>query len=259
MQMAAGLSFLSATLVCRGTGVHWPVWFERPLVEGTLVRRYQRFLAQVELEKAGTVVAHVPNSGRLTGVFSPGRQCWLLPTVSGRLSFRLELVAVGSAVVGVNTWRATRLAEEALAAGILDLPGLQRPFSVRREVVPAPGSRLDLQLVDREGVFWVEVKNVTLVVDGEALFPDAVTARGAKHLRLLATRTAGGERAAVVYVVQRTDSQKVRAAGEIDPEYAKRAWEAAQAGVVFKAVEVEASPSRLVPLRPLPVAVKPRD
>lgn len=229
--------------------------FERPLVEGTLLRRYQRFLADVQLEKGQTVVAHVPNSGRLTGVFLPGRRCWLLPTVSGKLAFRLELVEVGGAVVGVNTWRAMRLAEEALAAGVLALPGLQRPFSVRREVVPAPGSRLDLQLVDTQGAFWVEVKNITLVSGEEALFPDAVTARGAKHLRLLAALVRAGERAGVVYVVQRTDTRKVRAAGEIDPAYAQAAWEAAQAGVVFAAVEVAASPEGLVPTRPLSVVV----
>lgn len=221
------------------------------------MRRYQRFLAEVQLEKGETVVVHVPNSGRLTGVFYPGRRCWLMPTVSGKLAFRLELVELGSTVVGVNTLRATRLAEEALNFNLLLLSGLERPFAVRREVIPAPGSRLDLQLLDRQGGFWVEVKNITLVCDGEALFPDAVTARGAKHLRLLAALAAGGERAGVVYVVQRTDSLRVRAAGEIDRVYANAAWEAAQKGVVFAAVEVKASPEGLVPTRPLPVVVEP--
>ncbi|BCW94409.1 MAG: sugar fermentation stimulation protein [Thermoanaerobaculum sp.] len=238
-------------------GLHWPVRFEKPLVEGVLLRRYQRFLADVRLNDGQEVVVHVPNSGRLTGVFHPGRRCWLLPTVSGKLRFRLEIVEVGSTLVGVNTLRAMRLAEEALTSNLLLLPGLNRPFSVRREVVPAPGSRLDLQLVDRRGVFWVEVKNITMVEGGEALFPDAVTARGAKHLRLLAELAAGGERTAVVYVVQRTDSLRVRAAAEVDPHYARAAWEAAQAGVVFAAVEVAASLEELRPARPLPVVLQP--
>lgn len=231
--------------------------FEKPLVEGILLRRYQRFLAEVQLKTGPIVVAHVPNSGRLTGVFLPGRRCWLLPTASGKLPFRLEVVEAGTTLVGVNTWRASRLAEEALAAGVCALSGLQQPFSVRREVVPAPGSRLDLQLVDTQGAFWVEVKNITMVNGDSALFPDAVTARGAKHLRLLAALAACGERTAVVYVVQRADSQKVRAAAEIDPMYARAAWEAAQAGVVFTAVEVEVTPEQLIPVRPLPVVVEP--
>lgn len=233
------------------------VRFEKPLVEGALLRRYQRFLADVRLNEGQEVVVHVPNSGRLTGVFHPGRRCWLLPTVSGKLQFRLEIVEVGSTLVGVNTLRAMRLAEEALTSNLLLLPGLERPFSVRREVVPAPGSRLDLQLVDRHGFFWVEVKNITMVEGGEALFPDAVTARGAKHLRLLAELAGGGERTAVVYVVQRTDSLQVRAAAEVDRDYARAAWEAAQAGVVFVAVEVAASLEELKPVRPLPVVLQP--
>lgn len=237
----------------------WAMRFPEVLQAGSLVRRYQRFLAEVKLDRGELVVAHVPNSGRLTGVFAPGRRCWLLPTDAGKLPFRLEIVEVGEVLVGVNTLRATRLAEEALFSGVLLLPGLSPPFSVRREVSPVPGSRLDLLLEDRRGNFWVEVKNVTLVENGEALFPDAVTARGAKHLRLLASLAAGGQRAAVVYVVQRQDSRKVRAAFEIDPQYARAAWEAARAGVHFAAVEVEVIPKGLVPVRVLPVIVEPLD
>lgn len=240
-----------------GRTVHWAVRFEAPLARGELVRRYQRFLAEVRLDTGERVVAHVPNSGRLTGVFVPGRRGWVSPTDGGKLRFRLEIVEAGGVLVGVNTWRAARLAEEALSSGVLSLPGLLAPFSLRREVSPVPGSRLDLLLEDRQGGFWVEVKNITLVANGEALFPDAVTARGAKHLRLLASLAAGGQRAAVVYVVQRQDSRKVRAAFEIDPRYAQAAWEAARAGVHFAAVEVGVSLEGLVPLRALPVVVEP--
>lgn len=229
--------------------------FESTLVEGRLIRRYQRFLAEVQLGAGEVVVAHVPNSGRLTGVFQAGRRCWLAPVARGKLPFRLELVEVEGDLVGVNTWRAAPLAEEALRYRVLRLPGLAEPFSLRREVVAGDGSRLDLKLGDPLGEYWVEVKNVTMVVAGEALFPDAVTARGAKHLRLLASLAASGLRAAVVYVVQRQDSRKVRAAFEIDPQYAQAAWEAAQAGVRFAAVEVAASPEGLFPVRELPVVV----
>ncbi|MCX7894949.1 MAG: DNA/RNA nuclease SfsA, partial [Thermoanaerobaculum sp.] len=177
-------------------------------------------------------------------------------TQGSSLPFRVELVDAEGCLVGINTWRAAPLAEEALTAGLVDLPGLQRPFSIRREVAPLPGSRLDLLLEDGQGPYWVEVKNITWVVDGVALFPDAVTQRGAKHLRLLAELAAQGERTAVIYVVQRGDSQKVQAAASVDPAYARAVWDAAQAGVEFLAFDVAVSPRELRPRRALPVAVE---
>ncbi len=230
------------------------------LREARFLRRWQRFLAEVQLNGGERVLAHVPNSGRLTGVVGEGRRCWVAPAPRGKLPYRLEIVEAHGVLVGVNTQRAAKLAEEALASGLLTLPGLARPFQLKREVSPVAGSRLDLVLEDFHAqVWWVEVKNVTLVVGGVALFPDAVTARGAKHVRLLATLAQGGAHAGVVYVVQRTDSHEVRAAAEIDPTYARAAWEAAQAGVTFAAVEVEVSPTGLFPVRPLPVVVEPLD
>jgi sugar fermentation stimulation protein A len=229
------------------------VLLTEPLFWGVLLRRWQRFLAEVRLESGEVVVAHVPNSGRLTGVAVPGNRCLLARICRGKLGYRVEVVEAGEVLVGINTLRANALAEEALEAGVLRLEGLAAAYRVLREKSPVPGSRFDLCLEDASGPYWLEVKNVTLVEGGVGLFPDAVTARGAKHLRLLAAQARAGVRAGVVYVVQRGDARAVRAAEAIDPQYAQAAAEAAACGVRFFGVAVEVAPPRLVPHRPLPV------
>jgi sugar fermentation stimulation protein A len=167
------------------------VLLTEPLFWGVLLRRWQRFLAEVRLESGEVVVAHVPNSGRLTGVAVPGNRCLLARICRGKLGYRVEVVEAGEVLVGINTLRANALAEEALEAGVLQLEGLAGAYRVLREKSPVPGSRFDLCLEDASGPYWLEVKNVTLVEGGVGLFPDAVTARGAKHLRLLAAQAQG--------------------------------------------------------------------
>lgn len=238
-----------------GERLNWGVRFAHPLVRGRLLRRWQRFLAEVELEDGQRVVAHVPNSGRLTGVAVPGNPAWLLPVDGGRLPYRLEIVQADGVMVGVNTLRAAALAEEALRSGLLLLPGLMPDFLLRREVSPANGVRLDFRLSDQRGDYWVEVKNVTLVEAGLGLFPDAVTSRGAKHLQVLTGFAQQGVRSAVVYVVQRGDANLVTAAAAIDPIYAQGMVAAFHAGVHFVAVACEVSPEAVVASRLLPVQV----
>jgi sugar fermentation stimulation protein A len=230
------------------------VRYPTALVPATLRRRYQRFLADVELPSGEVVCAHVPNSGRMTSCSAPGSPCLAAPAdgVRRRLAWTLEQVIVAGVPVGVNTSRANALAEEALRDGLLRLGAVRSPFQVRREVARGR-SRFDLCLDDAAGVVWVEVKNVTLVRDGIALFPDAVTARGARHLRELAALVRGGGRAALVYVVQRLDARCVTAEAIVDPGYAAAAAEAAAAGVELRAVAVEPSPVGLRPIGELPV------
>lgn len=227
--------------------------FAQPLVPGRLLRRWQRFLAEVELDDGQRVLAHVPNSGRLTGVAIPGNLVWLLPVDRGRLPYRLEIVQAQGVMVGVNTLKAAALAEEALRSGLLLLPGLMPSFALRREVSPFHGVRLDFHLRDPLGDYWVEVKNVTLVEAGLALFPDAVTSRGAKHLQVLSEFARQGVRTAVVYVVQRCDAKLVTAAASIDPTYAREMASAFRAGVHFAAAACEVSPEAVVVSRVLPV------
>jgi sugar fermentation stimulation protein A len=210
--------------------------FDPPLVRGTLVRRYKRFLADVLLPDGETVVAHCPNSGSMLSVAEPGAEVWISPCDKpGRvLRWTWELVRIGDALVGINTDRPNRLVAEALTLGLI--PELAGYGSVRREVRYGRNSRIDLLLEapDRPTCF-VEVKNVTLrrgvAADLPVEFPDSVTGRGTKHLGELAGAVACGHRSVMLYVAQRSDGGRFRFAADIDPDYAAAAREAMTAGV----------------------------
>jgi sugar fermentation stimulation protein A len=196
--------------------------FSAALVRGRLIRRYKRFLADIELEGGEVVVAHCANSGSMLSVDAPGSEVWLSPAANPerKLRWTWELIRVGDALVGINTGHPNRLVEEAVREGrIAELDGYA---TIRREVKYGRNSRIDLLL---EGAgrppCYVEVKNVTLLRQpGLAEFPDAVTARGAKHLEELAAMAAAGARAVMVYLVQRPDADRFAPAADIDPTYA---------------------------------------
>jgi sugar fermentation stimulation protein A len=139
------------------------------------------------------------------------------------------MLQIDRAWVGINTMHPNRLVSEAVEGGII--PELLGYHSIRREVVTRPGTRLDLCLEGRDGLCFVEVKNVTLAVDGVAAFPDAVSERGTKHLRELIRLRRKGHRAAVVFVIQRQDCDAFRPADEIDSEYGRWLRRAIKAGV----------------------------
>lgn len=221
--------------------------FPDPLRRGRLVRRYKRFLADVEwIDAVGdeepAVTAHCANPGSMMGLADPGCEVWLSPARNPdrKLRWTLELVRAPStgALVGVNTSLPNRLVEEALDAGIVaELDGYARR---RREVRYGDRSRVDFLLEDdARPPCYVEVKSVTLArpelspgsAGPAAEFPDAVTARGAKHLGELARVVASGGRAVLLYVVQRGDCDHVRVAGDIDPAYAAALSAARAAGV----------------------------
>ncbi len=214
--------------------------FPAPLVEGSLIRRYKRFLADVELRSGGTVKAACPNTGSMLGCCEPGSRVWLSESDSPTRKYRhtWEMVAVkplasGRAVmVGINTGLPNRLVAEAIEAGVVE--ELTGYASIRREVAfGEERSRVDL-LLESPGRpdCYVEVKNVTAAVTaGVAIFPDAVSERGAKHLRELARLKARGLRAVQLYCVQRGDVDEVRPADAIDPVYGRTLREAMGAGV----------------------------
>lgn len=195
--------------------------YAHPLVPGTLVRRYKRFLADVVLDSGETLTAHCANPGSMMGLATPGARVWLEdsrdPKRKLRWSWRLIEVESGT-LVGIDTGLANAVVAEAIEAG--RIPELTGYHGLRREVRYGANSRVDLLLED-PGACFVEVKSVTLSRrPGLAEFPDAVTARGAKHLRDLSAEVAAGNRAVLLYLVQREDATAFAPAADIDPTYA---------------------------------------
>jgi sugar fermentation stimulation protein A len=232
------------------------VRFAEPLVRGTLILREKRFLAHVRLDSGDTVVAHTNNSGRMTGCSDPGSVVWLSPAdkPGRKLKWTWEIVHVGPNGVsaGINTILPNKLVAEAIAEG--RIPQLPSDWKMKPEArYGEEGSRVDLLLSEGQRRIWVEVKNVTLVRDGAAAFPDAPTARGRKHLRELSRQVAGGDRAVLVFVVQRGDASSVGPAEDIDPGYGVAFKEAVDAGVEILAWSASVTPEEIRLSTPLPV------
>ncbi len=212
--------------------------FPAPLVRGTLLRRYKRFLADIELDGVGEITAHCANPGSMMGLAEPGSEVWLSRNTNpkAKLDWRWELVrAAGGDLVCINTAHPNRVGEEAVAAGAI--PELSGYGSLRREVKYGVNSRIDILLEDpARPPCYVEIKSVTLrrpkgAHPTAAEFPDAVTRRGAKHLMELADVAENGGRAVMLYLVQRGDCDRFRVAADIDPGYAAALAEARNRGV----------------------------
>jgi len=211
--------------------------FPDPLVRGTLVRRYKRFLADVILEDGQTITAHCANPGSMIGLQTPGSEVWLSRNRNpkAKLDWRWELIRVDGRLVGVSTAHPNGIVSVGIEGGkIAELYGYT---ALRREVRYGKNSRIDILLeADDRPSCYVEVKNVNLRrTDGPhpsaAEFPDSVTKRGAKHLEELADMVAGGFRAVMFYLVQRDDCDHFRIAADIDPHYAASLYTARASGV----------------------------
>jgi len=210
--------------------------FPDPLIRGKLIKRYKRFLADIELEDGSVVTAHCANSGSMLCVKEPGSEVWLSPARNPdrKLKFTWELIKIGRSYVGINTALPNGIVEEAIIAN--KIPELGGYETLRREVKYGKNSRIDLLLEDpAKPMCYVEVKNVTLKrgkgADDPVEFPDSVTARGTKHLNELSHMVAQGHRAVMVYLVQRQDGRIFDIAGDIDPEYQKALKKAMKSGV----------------------------
>ena len=221
--------------------IPWP-----ELIRGTLIRRYKRFLADVQLENGETVTAHCPNSGSMQACCQPGRPVYLShhDNPKRKLKYTWELIHMPGSLVGVNTQIPNRLTARAIAAG--DVPELADYRTVRREVRVGKHSRIDILLEspDRRPCY-VEVKNCTLVIDGMAAFPDAVTVRGQKHLRELQQLVGDGFRCAMFFLVQRMDARRFAPADHIDPEYGRLLRQVARRGVEVLVYDVHIDLARI--------------
>jgi sugar fermentation stimulation protein A len=234
--------------------------FPHPLIPGRLQRRYKRFLSDILLDDGRAVTAHCANPGSMLGLATPGARVWLSPAANParKLRWSWELVEApseaGSTLVGINTGRANALVDEALAAGrIAELAGYA---ARRREVRYGKASRVDFLLEDGTGPpCYLEVKSVTLRRRGRiAEFPDAVTARGSRHLAELAAMAGQGARAVLLFLVQRGDCEGVAVAGDIDSAYAAALAAARAAGVEILCYKCDLTPSGIALDAGLPLA-----
>ncbi|MHA7772274.1 DNA/RNA nuclease SfsA [Roseibium sp. M-1] len=232
--------------------------FSAPLVSGRLVKRYKRFLADVLLDADGSAItAHCANPGSMLGLREPGSRVWLSASDNPKrkLKYSWEVIEADGALVGINTAHPNGLVEEAIAAGRIE--ALSGYASLRREVKYGKNSRIDILLEGAAGErTYVEVKNVHLMRQaGLAEFPDSVTARGAKHLAELADMVAEGHRAAMVFLVQRPDCDRLSLASDIDPAYAAAFAEAANAGVEVYAIGCDVRLDGIDAVKPVEIAI----
>jgi sugar fermentation stimulation protein A len=230
--------------------------FTQSLIEGVLIKRYKRFLADVQLQDGKVVTAHTPNTGSMKGCSTPGSRVWLSQSNNPNRKFPLswELVEVAKNIlVGINTLLPNTLAREGIEQGIItELKGYDR---IRKEVpYGREGSRIDLLLQDDENnKCFVEVKNVTLVEGEIAFFPDAVSQRAAKHLRELEAMVKKGHRSVILYCVQRKDAREVRPADSIDPDYGQTLRKSIDQGVEAIAYQASVSTRKVEIANKLPV------
>lgn len=231
--------------------------FHRPLVRATLVRRYKRFLSDHRLDAGGIVTAHCANPGRMIGIADPGVTTWLQPAANPdrKLRWDWELVEADGATVGCHTGKPNRLVEEAILAGTI--PELAGYAAARREAPYGERSRIDI-LLSGPGRpdCYVEVKNCHMR-RGPALaeFPDAVTARGARHMGQLAAMAEAGHRAVLVYCIQRMDCDGFTTAADIDPVYDAALRDALSRGVEACAYSCRLTVEEIVIDRRLPIVL----
>jgi sugar fermentation stimulation protein A len=230
--------------------------YELPeLVQGKLVKRYKRFLADVELENGEIVIVHCANSGSMKGCAQPGAPVWISRSDNPKrkLKFTWELIQTRDSMIGVNTQVPNKLVKSSIENGLVT--ELKAYTRVKAEVKTSDHTRLDLLLENEKGnTCYVEIKNCTMVEDGVAMFPDAVTIRGQKHLDELVRLKKEGHRAVIFYLIQRMDAKLFTPASMIDKVYAQKLKNAVENGVeiITRDVYIDTNVIRLnapVPVR----------
>ena len=226
--------------------------FETPLQSATLIKRYKRFLADVTTDEGRDITVHCPNSGSMRGCSTPGSQVMLSTSPNPKRKYpqTLEMVREGDTWIGVNTMLTNKIVAEAILEGrIEELQGID---TLTREVTTSKSSRLDLLLERGDEKIYVEIKNCSLVEEGWAMFPDAVTKRGTKHLNELANLVQQGHQGVIFFLIQRTDADRFRPAAHIDPLYARTLAEVSKKGVQILAYQAEVGPESILVQKSIP-------
>ena len=203
--------------------------FTNSLIKGKLIKRYKRFFTDIEANNK-TLIAHCPNTGSMMGLLDKGNDVWVTKhnDPKRKLKFTLEMIKVKKRIIGVNTHRANRIVEHALNNKLID--EFKSIKNIKAEFKYSDDTRFDF-LCDKK---ILEVKNVTLLRDDNvAEFPDAVTSRGSKHLKMLINSIKKGYKPYVLFLTQIQDINKFKIAKDIDANYFKDYIEAKKAGVNF--------------------------
>lgn len=226
--------------------------FFPPLKRAILLKRYKRFLADVKLDNGQFITAHCPNTGAMLSCSTPGSRVGLSSSDNPKRKYNctLEIVHENGGWIGVNTARANTLVVEAIENGtVAELSG---PTRIQKEVRTSTDCRLDLAVYHGSSPTFVEIKSCTFVEHNIAMFPDAATQRGVKHLLELNNLVRQGYKAAIFFLIQRNDATYFRPATTIDPLYAKTIREVHDKGVAILVYQAEVSLEGIIISRPLP-------
>jgi sugar fermentation stimulation protein A len=217
----------------------------KKLIKAKILKRYKRFLADVELENGEVITVHVPNTGRMTTCWAPGWDCIISDSENPSRKYRytLEMTHNGETWIVANTGIPNKLAEDFISSKLI--PGLKNYNSIKREVKYGENSRIDLLLENENEKCFVEVKNTTLVEDGIAYFPDAPSDRALKHLKELEQEVVNGNRAVMLYLITREDAESFSPADHVDPRYGKAVKQAVKNGVEVISVLCDVSPTEI--------------
>jgi len=209
------------------------------LESALFIKRYKRFLVDVEMADGRVMTVHCPNTGSMRGCLVPGSPVLLSRSnsVTRKYPYTLEMIQPHGIWVGINTNKTNHLVREAIENGVIREFG--KVDDIQAEVKVSDKSRLDFLLWRGRKKLYVEVKNCTLVEDEVAMFPDAVTTRGSKHLRELEQLKKNGHGAAVFFCVQRMDGKAFAPAAHIDPVYAQTLADVAASGVMVVAYQAD--------------------
>lgn len=226
--------------------------FEKQLIHGRLLKRYKRFLADILLDDGSTVIAHCTNTGSMHSCLEENAEVWLtlVDDPNRKTRFTWEMILIDGQWVGINTSHPNALAFEWVKAEMV--PGLEGITGLRREV-KWEDSRFDLYGEEQGRACFIEVKNVSMKEGDRALFPDAVSERGRKHLNTLIRVKKSGMRAVMLYVIQRMDVKIFSPAREVDPAYGMALDEAVRQGVEVFVVQARVTPEGIQYHRALPV------
>tara|TARA_Y100000768_G_scaffold93968_1_gene67998 strand:- start:84 stop:779 length:696 start_codon:yes stop_codon:yes gene_type:complete len=195
--------------------------FENELISGVFIKRYKRFFADIKV-KNNVITAHCPNTGSMMGLLKPGNKVWVTKTnnMDRKLKYTLQIIEVNGKKVGVNTHLTNKIFHEALVSG--KILNISKHDKIIKEKKYNDKTRFDFFVEKKNQLTFIEVKNVTLSREKNiAEFPDAVTERGAKHLKELINANKKGFNSILAFVIQREDCKNFKIAADIDPQYKK--------------------------------------